>query len=83
MDIQEKVIEIVAEQLGVEKDKVTPTASFINDLGADSLDVVEMVMAFENAFDIEIPDEDTEKIANVVEAVAYLESKIGNTAAGI
>ena len=78
MDIQEKVIEIVAEQLGVEKDKVTPTASFINDLGADSLDVVEMVMAFENAFDIEIPDEDTEKIANVVEAVAYLESKIGN-----
>ena len=78
MDIQEKVIEIVAEQLGVEKDKVTPTASFINDLGADSLDVVEMVMAFENAFDIEIPDEDTEKIANVGEAVAYLESKIGN-----
>ncbi len=78
MDIQEKVIEIVAEQLGVEKDKVTPTASFINDLGADSLDVVEMVMAFENAFDIEIPDEDTEKIANVVEAVAYLKSKIAD-----
>ncbi|MDO5297631.1 MAG: acyl carrier protein [bacterium] len=76
MDIQEKVISIVAEQLGVEKDKVTPTASFINDLGADSLDVVEMVMAFENAFDIEIPDEDTEKIANVVEAVAYLKDKI-------
>ena len=78
MDIQEKVIEIVAEQLGVEKDKVTPTASFINDLGADSLDVVEMVMAFENAFDIEIPVEDTEKIANVVEAVAYLKSKIAD-----
>lgn len=76
MDIQEKVISIVAEQLGVERDKVTPTASFINDLGADSLDVVEMVMAFENAFDIEIPDEDTEKIANVVEAVAYLKDKI-------
>ncbi|MBQ7569162.1 acyl carrier protein [bacterium] len=76
MDIQEKVIEIVAEQLGVEKEKVTPTASFINDLGADSLDVVEMVMAFETAFDIEIPDEDTEKISNVVQAVAYLESKL-------
>lgn len=77
MDIQEKVIEIVAEKLGVEKEMVTPTASFTNDLGADSLDVVEMVMEFESAFEIEIPDEDTEKISNVKEAVSYLNSKLG------
>ena len=76
MNIQEKVVEIVAEQLGVEKELVTPTASFTNDLGADSLDVVEIVMAFETAFEIEIPDEDTEQISNVAEVVAYLEKKL-------
>ncbi len=79
MDVQEihnKVVAIVAEQLGVEERLVTPEASFTNDLGADSLDVVEMVMAFETAFDIEIPDEDTEKISNVSEAVACLDAKI-------
>lgn len=76
MDIKEKVINIVAEQLGVEKSEVTDTASFTNDLGADSLDVVEMVMALESAFEVEIPDEDTEKISNVQEAVSYLKLKL-------
>lgn len=77
MDIQDKVVEIVVEQLGVERSLVTPTASFTNDLGADSLDVVEMVLAFENAFGIEIPDEESEKITNVGDVVAYLEHKLG------
>lgn len=76
MDIQDKVVEIVVEQLGVERSLVTPNASFTNDLGADSLDVVEMVIAFENAFGIEIPDEESEKIANVGDVVAYLEQKL-------
>ena len=73
--IQEQVKKIVVEQLGVEEDQVTPTASFVEQLGADSLDIVEMVMALETAFDIEIPDEDAEKITNVQEAVEYLEKK--------
>ncbi len=74
--IQEKVIQIVVEQLSVEEEQVTPTASFIEQLGADSLDIVEMVMALETAFEIEIPDEDAEKITNVQEAVDYLEKKL-------
>lgn len=74
--IQEKVTQIVVEQLSVEEDQVTPTASFVEQLGADSLDIVEMVMALETAFEIEIPDEDTEKITNVQEAVDYLEKKL-------
>ncbi|MGI5844696.1 MAG: acyl carrier protein [Candidatus Xenobium sp.] len=74
--IQEKVIQIVVEQLSVEEEQVTPTASFIEQLGADSLDIVEMVMALETAFEIEIPDEDVEKITNVQEAVDYLEKKL-------
>ena len=73
--IQEKVMKIVVEQLGVEEDQVTPTASFVEDLGADSLDIVEMVMAFETEFNLEIPDEDAEKISNVEDAVAYLEKR--------
>ena len=76
MNIQEKVVEIVAKKLGVEKEMVTPVASFTNDLGADSLDVMDIVCAFEEAFEISIPDEDTEKISNVQEAVSYLESKL-------
>lgn len=73
--IQDKVMKIVVEQLGVEEEQVTPTASFVEDLGADSLDIVEMVMAFETEFNLEIPDEDAEKITNVEDAVAYLEKR--------
>jgi acyl carrier protein len=73
--IEEKVKEIIVEQLGVNPEQVTPTASFIEDLGADSLDIVELVMAFEEAFEIEIPDEDAEKIATVKDAIDYIESR--------
>ena len=74
-DIETKVREKISEQLGVATDEVTPEASFIEDLGADSLDIVELVMAFEEAFDLDIPDEDAEKIATVKNAVDYIESK--------
>ena len=70
----DRVKKIVVEHLGVEPDKVTEDASFIDDLGADSLDTVELVMAFEEEFGIEIPDEDAEKITRVKEAVEYIES---------
>jgi acyl carrier protein len=69
----DKVKQIVVEQLGVEESEVTPSASFVDDLGADSLDRVELVMAFEEAFDMEIPDEDAEKIAKVQDAIDYIE----------
>ena len=72
MSHEDKVKEIIMEQLGVGADQVTPDASFIDDLGADSLDTVELVMALEEAFDIEIPDEEAEKIATVKDAVNYL-----------
>ena len=70
--VDDKVKEIIVEQLGVEESEVTATASFVDDLGADSLDVVELVMAFEEAFNIEIPDEDAEKIRTVQDAVDYI-----------
>jgi len=70
--IEEKVKQIIVEQLGVDEGEVTPTAHFIDDLGADSLDIVELVMAFEEAFEIEIPDEDAEKIATVKDATEYI-----------
>ncbi len=73
MSVAEKVKSIIVEQLGVEADEVTSEASFTEDLGADSLDIVELVMAFEEEFGIEIPDEDAEKIGRVQEAVAYIE----------
>ncbi|HVS16200.1 MAG TPA: acyl carrier protein [Thermoanaerobaculia bacterium] len=73
MSVEEKVKEIIVEQLGVDEDEVTPEASFTDDLGADSLDIVELVMAFEEEFGIEIPDEDAEKIGRVKEAVEYIE----------
>ncbi len=76
-DILAKVKKIVAEQLGVDEEKVTPEASFIEDLGADSLDVVDLVMAFEEAFGIEIPDEDVQNIRTVGDVVNYLKSKLG------
>lgn len=72
-DIAERVKKIVIEHLGVEADKVTPEASFIDDLGADSLDTVELVMAFEEEFGCEIPDDAAEKIQTVKDAVSYLE----------
>jgi len=70
---EERVKQIIVEQLGVDEGEVTPNASFVDDLGADSLDTVELVMAFEEAFDIEIPDEDAEKIRTVQDAVSYIE----------
>jgi acyl carrier protein len=73
--VENRVKEIIVEQLGVEESEVTATASFVDDLGADSLDQVELVMAFEEAFDIEIPDEDAEKIRSVNDAVDYIQKK--------
>src|SRR3990170_8159629 len=72
--VDEKVKKIVAEQLGVDEEEVTSEASFVDDLGADSLDTVELVMAFEEEFSIEIPDDDAEKITRVKEAIEYIES---------
>lgn len=71
-DIKKKVIEIIVEQLGVAEEEVTPNASFVDDLGADSLDTVELVMALEEEFDLEIPDEDAENITSVKDAITYL-----------
>ena len=72
-DIQERVKGIIAEQLGVDEAEITAEASFVEDLGADSLDTVELVMALEEEFGIEIPDEEAEKIATVKDAVSYIE----------
>ena len=73
MAVADQVKKIIVEQLGVDDEEVTPDASFVDDLGADSLDTVELVMAFEEEFAIEIPDEDAEKITRVKEAVEYIE----------
>jgi acyl carrier protein len=73
MTVAEKVKGIIVENLGVDEEEVTPDASFVDDLGADSLDVVELVMAFEEQFGIEIPDEEAEKITRVKEAIEYIE----------
>ena len=73
--VEQKVKQIIVEQLGVDESQVDNTASFVDDLGADSLDIVELVMAFEEAFDIDIPDEDAEKIATVKDAIDYIENK--------
>jgi len=70
--VEERVKQIIIEQLGVDEGEVTPGASFVDDLGADSLDTVELVMAFEEAFEVEIPDEDAEKIRTVKDAVDYI-----------
>jgi acyl carrier protein len=74
-DIEGKVTSIIVEKLGVEESDITPDASFTNDLGADSLDTVELIMEFEKEFDITIPDEDAEKIATVGDAIDYLQGK--------
>src|SRR6476619_4719788 len=75
MAVEQKVKQIIVEQLGVDENQVDNTASFVDDLGADSLDIVELVMAFEEAFELEIPDEDAEKIATVKDAIDYIEAK--------
>jgi acyl carrier protein len=74
--VQEKVKSIIVDQLGVNEGEVKPAASFVDDLGADSLDIIELVMAFEEAFNIEIPDEDAEKIKTVKDAIDYVESHV-------
>jgi acyl carrier protein len=74
-NVESKVREIIVSKLGVEDSQITPTASFTNDLGADSLDTVELVMEFEKAFNLQIPDEDAEKIQTVGDAVTYITSK--------
>jgi acyl carrier protein len=76
--VEEKVKQIIVEQLGVEESEVTPTASFVDDLGADSLDTVELVMALEESFEITIPDEDAEKIQTVKQAIDYIQSHTKN-----
>jgi len=73
--IEDKVKDIIVEQLGVNPEQVTPTASFIEDLGADSLDTVELVMAFEEEFSVEVPDEDAEKLQSVGDVIKYIEEK--------
>ena len=75
-DLQDKVKDIIVEELGVEREKLTSEASFMEDLGADSLDTVELVMAFEKEFNIDIPDEDAEKMRTVGDAMQYLREKV-------
>lgn len=75
-DLSEKVKDIIEKELGVEREKLTHEASFIEDLGADSLDIVELVMEFEKEFNIDIPDEDAEKLRTVGDALGYLKEKV-------
>lgn len=75
-EIEAKIVKIIVEQLNVDESEVKPEASFVDDLGADSLDTVELVMAIEEAFDIEIPDEDAEKIRTVGDAIEYVKRKL-------
>ncbi len=75
-NVSEKVVEIVMDQLGVEENQAVPSAHFVDDLGADSLDVTEIVMAFESEFDIEVPDEDQKDITTVQQAIDYIENKL-------
>ncbi len=76
MSVEDKVKQIIVEQLGVDESQVDGSASFVDDLGADSLDIVELVMALEEGFELDIPDEDAEKIATVKDAVDYIEAKM-------
>ncbi len=71
-NIESQVVDVIVEQLGVDREKVTPDAKFIDDLGADSLDTVELVMTFEEKFSVEVPDEDAEKLKSVSDVVAYI-----------
>ncbi len=76
MQLEERVCELIVEQLGVSREEIVPEASFIDDLGADSLDIVELVMAMEETFDIEIPDDDAEKIQTIGDALSYLRERV-------
>ena len=78
MELENRVAEIIVEQLGVAREEVVPEASFIDDLGADSLDIVELVMAMEEEFDVEIPDDDAEKIQTIGDAISYLKEKLAS-----
>ena len=78
--VAERVVDIVAEQLGVDKEKISPETSFVNDLGADSLDTVELVMALEEEFECEIPDEEAEKITSVQQAIDYVNGHLAGKA---
>jgi acyl carrier protein len=78
MSIEEKVIEIISQKLNLSKDQVKPEASFVDDLGADSLDLVELVMAMEEAFGMEVPDEDAEKLRTVKDVIEYVKAKVGD-----
>ncbi len=77
-ELDEKVKDIIVEELGIEREKLADSASFMDDLGADSLDTVELVMAFEKEFDIDIPDEDAEQLRTVGDALKYLHDKMGS-----
>jgi acyl carrier protein len=77
MSLEERVTNLIVEQLGVSKDEAVTKASFIDDLGADSLDIVELVMSLEEDFDVEIPDEDAEKIQTIGDAIAYMKERLG------
>lgn len=77
MSLEEKIIGMIAEELGLSPEEVKPEATFIEDLGADSLDVVELIMKMEEEFNISIPDEDAEKIKTVQDAINYIKSKVG------
>lgn len=78
MQLEERICELIVEQLGVSREEIVPEASFIDDLGADSLDIVELVMAMEETFDIEIPDDDAEKIQTIGDALSYLRERVGS-----
>jgi len=77
MSVEEKVMEIISQKLNLSKDQIKPEASFVDDLGADSLDLVELVMAMEEAFGMEVPDEDAEKLRTVKDVIDYVKSKVG------
>ena len=79
MNIEQKVVDIIVEQLGVKPERVTPDADFVEDLGADSLDTVELVMAFEEEFGFEISDEDAERMKKVKDIIVYVEKRISNS----
>jgi acyl carrier protein len=76
--VEDRVADIIVEQLGITKEEIVPEASFIDDLGADSLDIVELVMAMEETFDIEIPDDDAEKIQTIGDAFSYVKEHLGS-----
>ena len=80
MSVEKKVTDIIVDQLGIEQDEITLESSFTDDLGADSLDIVELVMAFEEEFSLEIPDEDAEKIVRVQDAVKYIDEHVTDDA---